>query len=179
MRPWAVLAAIILVLLATVATPSATRSQETKPAEAKPMIGAGSQVSLEYTLRDDAGSVLDSNKGQTPLRFTQGSEQILPALERALVGMHAGDEKQVVVKAIDGYGEMDPAAVTEVPKERIPADALAVGAELVAHNAMGESRVVRVKEIKQDTVVIDLNHPLAGKTLHFDVKVMDVEPPAK
>ncbi len=171
MKPLAVLALATFTLLAG---PSPARPQETKPT-----IEAGSTVSLEYTLRDDAGTVLDSNKGQTPLKYTQGSEQILPVLERALVGMRAGDEKKVTVGPADGYGDLDPRAVTEVPKGRIPPDALVVGTELVARNAGGETRVVRVKEIKDDTVVIDLNHPLAGKTLHFDVKVVEVEPPAK
>lgn len=147
--------------------------------EAKPSIEAGSKVSLEYTLRDDAGAVLDSNKGKTPLEYTQGSEQILPALEQALVGLHAGDEKKVTIRPAEGYGEIDPGAVTEVPKDRLPADALVVGTELVARNASGQTRVVRVKEIKTETVVLDLNHPLAGKTLQFDVKIVGVEPPAK
>ena len=70
-------------------------------------------------------------------------------------------------------------AVTEVPKEALPPASLTVGAELVARGRGGETRLVRVKEIKEKTVIIDLNHPLAGKTLHFDVKVLGVEPPTK
>jgi FKBP-type peptidyl-prolyl cis-trans isomerase SlyD len=163
-----------LALLVMLAVAAAVPAQETKPA-----IEAGSRVSLEYTLRDDAGAVLDSNKGQSPLEYTQGSEQILPALEQALLGLHAGDEKKVTIRPADGYGEIDPAATTEVPKAQVPADGLTVGAELVARNSSGQTRVVRVKEIKPETVVLDLNHPLAGKTLQFDVKIVGVEPPAK
>jgi FKBP-type peptidyl-prolyl cis-trans isomerase SlyD len=92
--------------------------------------------------------------------------------------MHAGEEKKVTVPPAEGYGEADPKAITEVPKESVPADALKIGAELVAQNPSGARRMVRVKEIKDKTVVIDLNHPLAGKTLFFDVKVLGVEPPA-
>jgi len=167
-------AILALAVLALLAGPSPVR-----PEDAKPAIGAGSRVSLEYTLRDEAGAVLDSNKGKSPLQYTQGSDQILPALEQALSGLHEGDEKKVTIRPTEGYGEVDPTAVTEVPKDRVPADALTVGAELVARNAAGQTRVVRVKEIKEDRVVLDLNHPLAGKTLQFDVKIVGVEPPAK
>jgi FKBP-type peptidyl-prolyl cis-trans isomerase SlyD len=136
-------------------------------------------VQLEYTLADESGKVLDSNKGGEPLTFTQGQQEIIAGLEQALDGMRAGEEKKVTLKPADAYGEVDPAAVTEVPKEQIPADALKVGTELVAQNQNGERRSVRIKEIKEGSVIIDLNHPLAGKTLVFDVKVLSVEPPAK
>ena len=144
-----------------------------------PAIENGSKVQLEYTLADDSGKVLDSNKGVEPLTFTQGRQEIIAGLEQALDGMRAGEEKKVTLKPAEAYGEVDPAAITEVPKEQIPADALKVGTELVAQNQSGERRTVRIKEIKEDSVIIDLNHPLAGKTLVFNVKVLGVEPPAK
>jgi FKBP-type peptidyl-prolyl cis-trans isomerase SlyD len=144
-----------------------------------PAVENGSKVQIEYTLADDSGKVLDSNKGGEPLIFTQGRQEIVPGLELALDGMRVGEEKKVTLKPADAYGEVDPAAVTEVPKEQIPADALKVGTELVAQNQSGERRTVRIKEIKEDSVIIDLNHPLAGKTLVFDVKVLGIEPPPK
>ncbi len=153
-----------------------------QPEEKKPLspaIETGSTVKLEYTLTDDAGKVLDSNKGQDPLTYTHGQEEILPALENALKGMRAGDHKDVTLPPTDGYGEVDPKAVTEVPKELIPPESLKAGAELVARSPSAGPRLVRVKEIKEKTVVIDLNHPLAGKTLHFDVTVLGVEPAQK
>ena len=137
----------------------------------------GSNVSIEYTLKDEAGQVLDTNKGKNPLTFTQGQQQIIPGLERELVGMHAGDEKKVVVKPEDGYGPVMPNAQTEVPKDAVPKEGLKVGTPLMARSGSGETRPVVVKEIKEKTVVLDLNHPLAGKTLFFDVKVLGVEPP--
>jgi FKBP-type peptidyl-prolyl cis-trans isomerase SlyD len=164
----------LLVALATLAGPSVAPADEPVPA-----IGAGSRVSLEYTLSDDAGTVLDTNRGRPPLTYVQGEHQIVPGLERALDGMHAGEEKKVVVAPADGYGAVDPAAVTEVPLELVPADARVAGTQLVARSPEGATRLVRVKEVKEQTVVIDLNHPLAGKTLHFDVKVVGVEPAAK
>jgi len=144
---------------------------------ASPEVQNGSSVSIEYTLKDEGGQVLDTNKGKSPLVFTHGQQQIIPGLERELVGMHAGDEKKVVVKPEDAYGPVIPNAQTEVPKEAIPKEGLKVGTPLMARSGSGETRPVVVKEIKENTVVLDLNHPLAGKTLFFDVKVLDVAPP--
>lgn len=158
---------------------------QTQPAQAPPVpaieaaavIEKGSTVQLEYTLRDDAGAMLDTNRGQSPLTYTQGKQQIIPGLERELTGMHTGDEKKVVVKPEDAYGAVNPEAQTEVPKEVLPPDSLTVGTTLMARTAAGEVRPVTVKEIKDKTVLLDLNHPLAGKTLFFEVKVLGVEPP--
>jgi FKBP-type peptidyl-prolyl cis-trans isomerase SlyD len=144
----------------------------------KTAVQNGSSVSIEYTLKDEGGQVLDSNKGKNPLTFTQGQQQIIPGLEREMIGMRAGEEKKVVVKPEDGYGPVVPNAQTEVPKEAIPKEGLKVGTPLMARSGSGESRPVVVKEIKESTVVLDLNHPLAGKTLFFDVKVLGVEPPS-
>jgi len=137
----------------------------------------GASVSLEYTLKDEGGQVLDTNKGGDPLVFTQGQQQIIRGLEKELIGMRPGDEKKVVVKPEDGYGPVVPNAQTEVPKDAIPKEGLKVGTALTARSGSGDVRPVVVKEIKETTVVLDLNHPLAGKTLFFDVKVLGVEPP--
>ena len=145
------------------------------PAPGNAAIRNGSSVSLEYTLKDDSGQVLESNKGKAPLTFTQGHQQIIPGLERELIGMRAGEEKRVVVKPEDAYGDVVPNAQTEVPKDAIPKEGLKVGTTLIARSGSGEPRPVVVKEIKETTVVLDLNHPLAGKTLHFDVKVLGVQ----
>lgn len=143
-----------------------------------PSVQNGSTVMLEYTLKSDGGEVLDSNKGGKPLVFVQGQQQIISGLERELVGMRPGEEKKVVVKAEDGgYGPVVPGAQQEVPKDAIPKEGLTVGTVLTARSGSGETRPVVVKEIKENTVVIDYNHPLAGRTLHFDVKVLSVQAP--
>ena len=144
-----------------------------------PAIERGSTVQLEYTLKDEAGKVLDSNEGQSPLTYTQGKEEIILGLEKALNGMRAGDQKQIAIAPEDGYGAVDPSAQTEVPKTMLPPGPLTVGKELMARGQGGETMLVRIKEINETTVIIDLNHPLAGKTLHFDVKVVDVAAPKK
>src|SRR5215831_10137948 len=92
--------------------------------------------------------------------------------------MHAGEEKRVVLKPEEAFGQPDPNAQTEVPKSMLPAESLTVGARLLARNAAGEQRPVTVKEIKDQTVVLDLNHPLAGRTLVFEIKVVGVDPPS-
>jgi len=145
--------------------------------QAANVIKDGSTVSLEYTLTGDDGKVIDTNKGKEPLRYVDGRDQIIPGLEKALEGLAAGAEKKVTVKPEDGYGEVDPKNFQEVAKETVPADSLKVGATLVAQTPEGQQFPVRVHEIKEKTVVMDMNHPLAGKTLFFDVKVLDVKPP--
>lgn len=150
---------------------------QTAQAPASLRIEHGSTVRLEYTLKDDTGTVLDTNKGGSPLTYTQGEQQIIPALEKQLAGLHAGDEKKVVLKPEEAYGTVDPSAQTEVAKELLPQEALGVGKRLMARDASGEERPVTIKEVKDKTVVLDLNHPLAGKTLSFDIKVLGVDPP--
>ena len=183
------IAALAVAAVVALAVPiSAAAQTPAPPSTTAPTPGAmasgatiepGATVQLEYTLSDDAGKVLDSNKGQSPLTYTQGERQVIAALQEQLAGMHTGEAKKVVLKPEQAFGPVDPSAETEVPKEQIPADAQVVGAQLMARNASGEGRPVVVKEVKDKTVVIDLNHPLAGKTLVFDVKVVGVEAPAK
>jgi len=149
-------------------------AQTTNPGN---VVKDGATVSLEYTLSDESGKLIESNKGKEPLRYVDGRQQIIPGLEKALEGMKAGAEKKVSVKPEDAYGPVNPNAVQEVPKENVPADSLKTGATLFAKNAQGEMFPVQVREVKDKTVVIDMNHPLAGKTLVFDVKILDVKPP--
>jgi FKBP-type peptidyl-prolyl cis-trans isomerase SlyD len=140
------------------------------------VIKDGSVVSFEYTLSGEDGKTIESNKGKAPLKYTQGSQQIVPGLEKGLAGMKAGEEKRVKVKPEDGYGPVDPKGFQEFPKDKIPSEGLKVGAVLMARGPQGQQVPVRVHEIKENTVVLDLNHPMAGKTLVFDIKVLDVQP---
>jgi FKBP-type peptidyl-prolyl cis-trans isomerase 2 len=165
-----------IIALSLVAVPVAAQD---KPAATAATIETGATVDLEYTLKDEAGAVIDSNKGKDPLRYTHGGRQLIPGLERELTGLHPGDEKKVVVKPEDGYGSVNPDARAEVPKASIPPNALVVGTRLLARSQSGETRPVMVKEIKETTVTLDLNHPLAGKTLFFDVKVLGVARPGE
>jgi FKBP-type peptidyl-prolyl cis-trans isomerase SlyD len=146
-------------------------------AQPSPAVEKGSSVKMEYTLKDDKGQVLDSSDGKEPIAFVQGAHQIIPGLDKALLGMKVGDTKKVTVKPDEGYGVVDPKAETEVPKDALPKGADVVGTRLLARGQDGHPRPVTVKAVKDNTVVLDLNHPLAGKTLFFDIKVVSVEPP--
>ncbi|HWH77639.1 MAG TPA: peptidylprolyl isomerase [Candidatus Binatus sp.] len=135
----------------------------------------GSVVSFEYTLTDQSGAVLDSSKGKAPMTYTQGNGQIIHGLESQLLGMRLNEEKKITVKPEDAYGPVNPRAFQEVPKDKLPPDALKVGTTLMASGPQVERIPVRVHEIREHTVIIDLNHPLAGKTLIFDVKIVDIK----
>lgn len=136
----------------------------------------GLMISVEYTLKNTEGKVLETNKGKEPLRYVHGQNRMIPGLERELTGMKVGAEKHVTVKPEDAYGEVNPDAVQEIPKEQIPPDGLQVGAVLSARSPQGVIVPITIREIKEKTVVVDLNHPMAGKTLVFDVKIVDIQP---
>ncbi len=136
----------------------------------------GSTVQLEYRLTDEKGTVLDTNEGGDPLVYTHGQGQIIPGLEKVLGGLHVGDTKHVVVAPDEAYGPIRPEAFVEVPKEQIPPKFHTVGAHLVAQGQNGQTRHAFVKEVKEKTILLDTNHPLAGKALTFDVKVVGIEP---
>lgn len=140
------------------------------------MIRNGSVVSFEYTLSDENGEVLQSNKGKEPVTYTHGQHEIIPGLEKGLAAMEINEEKSIRVKPEEAYGQVDPQGFKEVPKSDIPTTELDVGTPLNARGPQGEELLIHVSEVKDDTVVLDFNHPLAGKTLHFDVKVVDIEP---
>jgi len=133
------------------------------------------KVSIEYTLRLEDNTVVDTNVGSGPLTYVHGSQEIVPGLEKALEGMKIGDSKRVTIKPEEGYGVVNPEAFVEVKKEQIPEDALRVDAELQGRDASGRVFQVRVAEIRGQAVVLDFNHPLAGRTLRFEVKVLDIQ----
>jgi FKBP-type peptidyl-prolyl cis-trans isomerase 2 len=163
--------------MGTLALPVGVLAAEAAPNQPQPTIAVapGYQVSLEYTLVDEKGAEIQTNKGEAPLVYTQGKQEILPGLEKALEGMHAGEEKDVKLPPEEAYGPIDKNLFQEVPKSSIPAAGLKLGAPLQARSPDGRSMMARVSEIKDNTVVVDLNHPLAGKTLAFHVKVLDVK----
>lgn len=138
-------------------------------------IKEGSEVGIEYTLTLDDGTVADSNVGQEPLVYTQGGGQILPALEQALEGLAPGDSKQVDLEAAEGYGEVNPQAYQNVPIDQIPEQSREVGAVLIASSPDGRQQQIRIHEVQDDAVVVDFNHPLAGKDLSFAIKVVSVD----
>jgi FKBP-type peptidyl-prolyl cis-trans isomerase SlyD len=130
-------------------------------------------VTIDYTLTDDQGEVLDSSKGEEPLVYVHGSGSIIPGLENALAGKSAGDALKVTIPPVDGYGERDEELVQPVPRNRFPGGSIEVGMRFHAQGSDG-SQVVTVVAIDDANVTVDANHPLAGMTLAFDVKVLEV-----
>jgi FKBP-type peptidyl-prolyl cis-trans isomerase SlyD len=134
-------------------------------------------VTLDYELRDEDGDLVDASEGEggEPIRYVHGYGMLVPGLEAALVGLRAGDERDVVVPADAGYGEYDEGLVLEVDRSELPeAKAVNVGDELVAESPDGDELAMSVIEVRDDVVVVDANHPLAGMTLRYHVKVRDV-----
>jgi FKBP-type peptidyl-prolyl cis-trans isomerase SlyD len=144
----------------------------------KDVVEKSKVVSLHYTLRDEDGDVIDTSAGRGPLQFIQGAGQIIPGLEESLYGMRVGDEKQVTVEPEKAYGEVDPDAFQIVPRDRFPDD-------IDVEEGMGfrmrdsdtdEVVLAYVAEVRPSGILLDLNHPLAGETLDFQVRIEDVRP---
>jgi FKBP-type peptidyl-prolyl cis-trans isomerase SlyD len=139
------------------------------------VIEEGNTVSIEYTLTLDDGVTADSNVGGEPLVYQQGRQEILPALEEALVGLEVGDTKQVRLTEEQGYGPIHPEGFQDVTPEMVPEDARTVGTMLIATDPEGNQQPIRVHEVEDDKIVLDFNHPLAGQALNFDIRVLAIE----
>lgn len=140
------------------------------------MIPAGSTVKIHYKLLVD-GDVIDSSEGKAPLTYTQGSGELVEGLEERLTELEEGVQAHVVVPPDKGYGQRDPGAIRSVRKDafREP-DTLQPGSVIQAQTEQGKVVQVRVLEVGEENVTLDLNHPLAGKTLEFQIEVVEVSP---
>jgi len=133
-----------------------------------------SVVAIEYEVKE-AGTteVVDSNKGAQPLEFITGKGHIIPGLESALVGMNKGESSDVMVKAEDAYGELNPEAVQTIPRDQFEGIDLTEGMMLYGQGEGGQTVQVVVKSFNDNEVTVDFNHPLAGKDLMFSVTILD------
>ena len=137
-------------------------------------ISANMVVSIDYTLTDDQGTVIDSSEGRGPLAYIQGIGNIIPGLERALEGKAKGDSLKVSVAPEDGYGERSDDLTQAVPKQMFEgAEEIQVGMQFQTMSEHGP-QVVTVVAIDDEHVTVDANHPLAGENLNFDVTVVDI-----
>lgn len=134
----------------------------------------GSSVSVNYTGRLEDGTIFDSSlqEGREPLTAILGQGQLIPGFENGLIGMAVGDKKTIEIEPKDAYGEVNPQLKQEVSSDKVP-DNVKVGDMLQGQNQYGPVNVV-VSEIKDGTVVLDMNHPLAGKKLIFDLELVSV-----
>ena len=132
-------------------------------------------VSMDYTLKNNSGEILDTSEGKGPLRFIFGSGMIIPGLEKELEGKAAGDTLDVTVQPADGYGEYDEKRIIEVGKDQFPEDTdIQEGMQVQAQDPEGRQIIFTVNSIADDKVTLDGNHPLAGEVLNFSVTIGDV-----
>ena len=135
----------------------------------------GKKVKFDYTLKID-GQVVETSNGKEPLEYTQGEGKIIPGLESRLVGLTVGEEKSVIIPAAEAYGEINEEAYREVPKTSLPEGFVPEAGMVLEIKAPDESIVpVVVWEVKEESIVLNFNHPLAGKTLQFDIKIVSIE----
>ncbi|HKJ94704.1 MAG TPA: peptidylprolyl isomerase [Gammaproteobacteria bacterium] len=133
-------------------------------------------VAIDYTLKDDDGSVVDASQEGQPLEYLHGAGNIIPGLEKALEGKQAGDDVSVTVQPTEAYGERNDDLQQEVPKDLFQGvDKIEPGMRFQAETQQG-TQVVTVTAVEDDTVTVDANHPLAGQTLNFEVNVSNVRP---
>lgn len=138
-------------------------------------IAAQKAVSIDYTLTNDAGEVIDSSAGGAPLAYLHGAGNIIPGLERALEGKTSGERVQVSVEPSDAYGEYSPELVATLNRSMFEGvDELEVGMQFHASAPDGSMQIVTIRDLEGDDVIVDGNHPLAGQRLNFDVTVVDV-----
>ncbi|MCZ7675450.1 MAG: peptidylprolyl isomerase [Roseovarius sp.] len=135
----------------------------------------GDTVRIHYTGTLSDGSTFDSSEGREPLEFTVGSGQIIPGLDAALPGMEVGERKTVEVPADEAYGQPDPDARQSVPRADVPADIpLDIGTRLQVQTPQGQAMPVTVAEVTESEVILDANHPLAGRDLTFAIELVSV-----
>ena len=134
----------------------------------------GSKVSLHYTLTLDDGSVADSSDGREPLAFVIGQRQVIPGFENGVLGLNEGDEKDIVVPAEQGYGIHREELIQKVPLTLFKDFTPEVGQQIGLMGKDGRKLTAKVNHVDAGFALLDLNHPLAGKTLHFHVKIVAV-----
>jgi len=139
------------------------------------LIGDKLAVTIHYKLTDESGNVLDSSEGSKPLTYLHGEKNIIPGLEKTLVGKVQGSSVQVKVDPAEGYGEISLDFIQTVDRSAFKeVDSVEVGMAFQAQTPEGAMQHIMVKKVEGDKITIDANHPLAGKVLNFDVNVIGV-----
>ncbi len=138
-------------------------------------IKTGDKVTVEYEGTLDDGTVFDSSKRHDKsLEFVAGAGQVIKGFDDAVIGMEKGDQKDITLQPSDAYGEYNPELVRTLPREKFPKEELKSGMRFLISLPDGRQIPAKIIEVTDETVAIDLNHPLSGKTLHFKVRVVDV-----
>ena len=133
----------------------------------------GDKVKIHYTGTLDDGSIFDSSEGREPLEFTIGENQVIKGFEDGVKDMKLNEEKTIKIKPSDAYGEKNNELIGSVPKEKFPNE-IESGSRVILKSPQGQQVTALVSEVKDGSVVLDLNHPLAGKDLTFKIKVVGI-----
>jgi len=137
-------------------------------------IKTGDTISVDYTGKFDNGEVFDTSRNRAPLKFTVGSGQLIPGFDAAVIGMQPGDTKTVTIAPEDGYGVHDRERVISMPRASVPEGMeIEVGMAVQLADQAGNPIPAVIQELNEEDVILDLNHPLAGKTLTFDIEIRE------
>ncbi len=140
-------------------------------------VSIGDKVKVHYHGKLRNGETFDSSEGREPLEFTVGSGEVIKGFDSGVTGMAVGDKKTVEINVSDAYGEIDEDRIIEFPKSQFPDDMKPeAGMQLMMNDGQGQSFPVVIAEVKEDTVLLDANHPLAGEELIFDLELIAIEP---
>lgn len=136
---------------------------------------SGDTVRIHYTGTLPDGSTFDTSNGRDPLEFTLGTGQVIPGFDKAVDGMSVGEQKSVEIPAPDAYGAHDPNGIQTFPREKVPDEIpLDIGTRLQLSTPSGQPVMVTVTEVTEEEVILDANHPLAGKDLTFDIELVEI-----
>lgn len=135
----------------------------------------GNKVKVDYEGKLENGTVFDSSKGKDPLEFEVGSGMVIKGFDEAVIGMEKGEEKEVTIPPKEAYGEPNPDLVKKFPRDKLPQDQEPkVGMMLTLGTPTGQQLPAKITAVDDKEVTLDINHPLAGKTLIFTIKVVDI-----
>ncbi|MGC8849955.1 MAG: FKBP-type peptidyl-prolyl cis-trans isomerase [Candidatus Bathyarchaeia archaeon] len=142
-------------------------------------ISVGDEVAVHYTVRLDTGEVIETTRDGEPPIFKIGSQELLPSLEEAMLGLEKGDKKEVTVPPSEGFGEWREDLLQEVPESIFEDKPPKLGSVVELRSRDGRRLLAIVHEVKGDSVILDLNHPLAGQTLIFEIEIMEIHKPRR
>ena len=143
-------------------------------------VTSGDKVRVHYHGKLRSGETFDSSDGREPLEFTVGGGDVIKGFDQGVMGMQVGDKKTVEIVAQDAYGDKHDEMVIEFPKTQFPPEMKPeVGMQLMMNNGAGQQFPVTITEVKDETVVLDANHPLAGQDLIFDIELVEIVPTSR
>lgn len=141
-------------------------------------VAQNSRIKLHYICKSARGKILESTTGEGPVEFTVGDGQMIPGIEKAVEGMSEGETQSLVLEAAEAYGELNEDLLQEVQKSDFPeGTTFRKGMMFGSENENGEEMVLRIHKVNQETVILDANHPYAGKKLQFDIQVTEIVKP--